>query len=496
MDIPASITTELDQTVEEVLASWKIPGIAVCVVKDDEVLLARGYGVRELGRPEAVDEHTLFAIASNTKAFTAAAVGMLVQEGKLDWDDPVSKYLPWFRLYDAHATGLMTVRDLLCHRAGLGTWAGDMLQFSTYPPREVLERVRHIEPAYPFRAGYGYSNLMFIAAGMVVEAVSGMSWDDFIRERLFTPLGFGDSVTAPMFFGTRTNIAAPHEEYEGEVRKVGYREDAGFGAAGSICGSVADLSRWLRMQLNGGQLEGKQILDPAILEETHTAQTLIRMLPEDQKMFPMRHITAYGLGWFMNDHDGRLMIRHTGGLDGMLSSTVMLPEERLGVVVLTNKLPNMGYLALSYHLIDRMRGVEGPDWFEKYREYEKNAHGKLEDAKKRLYAARVNDTHPSLPLEAFAGEYEAPVIGKAVIEAEGEGLHIHLKAHPSLTGVLSHWHYDSFMCKWDDPALGESLIPFTGDGQGHITGFKVTIREDWIDPLSHVFSRKADHEID
>ncbi len=489
MNTATFLETELDQTVEAVLRGWQIPGMAVTVVKDDQVLLAKGYGLRETSKPERVDEHTLFAIASNTKAYTATAVGLLVQEGLLGWDDPVTKYLPSFRLYDARATEMLSVRDLLCHRAGLGTYAGDLLQMSNYPVEEVMERVRYIEPAYPFRAGYGYCNLLFIAAGRVIETVSGMSWDDFIRERLFKPLGFVESVTAPRFFGERTNIAAPHEEIDGKVQRVSYREDAGFGAAGSICASVTDAAKWLRLQLGGGVLEGRQIVETDILEETHTAHTLIPMLPEERRLFPTRHFTAYGLGWFMNDHHGRKVIRHTGGLDGMLSSTVLVPEEGIGIMVLTNKLPNTGYVALPYTILDRLLGIEGRDWFQAYREFEGETRRKLEEEKEKVAAARTPGTRPGLPLEAFAGEYDAPIIGGATVRVEGGTLHIQLHAHPGLSGILSHWHYDSFMCKWDDPILGESLMPFTGDGQGHITGFKTRIREDWIDSAEHVFKR-------
>ncbi len=342
----------------------------------------------------------------------------------------------------------------------------------------------------PSRAGYGYANLMFIAAGMLIETVSGQSWDDFIRERLFEPMGFKDSLTAPRFFGDRANIAAPHEVIDGALQTVSYREDAGFGAAGSICASVADLSRWLRLQLGGGCLDGEQIVDAAVIEETHTPHTLIRMLPEEKKLFPTRHFNAYGLGWFMNDHNGRLVVRHTGGLDGMLSSTVLVPEEGLGIVVLSNKLPNMGYVALPYFILDKLLGNEGRDWFQAYREFEAANKDKLEEGKKKMLESRVSGTRPALPLQEFAGEYESSVLGGAVIQVQGEGLHIQLLAHPGLSGLLTHWHYDSFMCKWDDPVLGESLIPFITDGQGHVVQFGVKIREDWIDPLEHIYRKK------
>jgi CubicO group peptidase (beta-lactamase class C family) len=471
------------------MAEWKIPGLALAIVKDDEILLTKGYGLREGGKPERVDEHTLFAIASNTKAFTAAAIGVLVQEGKLSWDEPVTRYLPWFRLQDDHATQLITVRDLLCHRSGLGTWSGDMLQLSDYPAEEIIRRARHIPPSYPFRAGYGYCNLMFIAAGLVLEAVSGLSWDNFVQRRLFDPLGMTGSVTNSLFFGPRTIIAVPHVEIEGEVRPITNREEANFGAAGSICASAADIARWLRFQLGDGSLDGKRILETPILEETHTPQTLIPILPPDRKLFPTRHFTAYGLGWFMNDQDGRLVIRHTGGLDGMLSSTVLIPEEKLGVAVFTNKLPNVAYTALPYYILDQLMGESVRDWFHAYREFEQDNRRTLADAKQRLADARQSGTQPGLPLQAFAGEYDSAVLGAASVREQDGSLLLQLKAHESLTGKLTHWHYDTFLCTWDDPVLGESLVPFLTDGGGRVTEFHVTIRPDWIDPLEHIFKK-------
>ncbi len=189
MNVSADLQNDIDGFVQKAMQTWNIPGLALVIVKEKDVLYARGFGVREMSKPEPVDEHTLFAIASNTKAFTALAAGLLVQEGKLAWDDPVTRYIPDFQLYDSHTTQLLTVRDLLCHRCGLGTWSGDMLLLSNFSTDEIIRRLRYIPPAYNFRAGYGYSNLMFITAGRVIEAVSGMSWDDFIRERIFETVG-------------------------------------------------------------------------------------------------------------------------------------------------------------------------------------------------------------------------------------------------------------------------------------------------------------------
>jgi len=491
MDISTNLENEIESIVNKAMQAWNIPGLALVIVKDDKVLLSKGYGIRQIGKPDKVDEHTLFAIGSNTKSFTATAVGMLVQDGKLAWDDPVTKYLPTFKMYDPHATELITIRDLLCHRCGLGTWAGDVLLLSSYSTEEVVRRLQHIQPAYSFRAGYGYSNLMFITAGLIISTVSGLSWDDFIRQRIFEPLGMTDSVTNPRYFGDYANIATPHEDVKGKLQTVIYREDAHVGAAGSICASVSDIALWLRLQLNHGSLDGKQLVDASIIEETHTPHTPIRLTAIERKLFPSRHFSAYGLGWFLSDSHGRLIVRHTGGVDGMLSGVVLVPEEKLGIAVFTNKLPNAAFVVVPHYLTEKLLGLPPQGWIQIYADLDKEENAKAEKAKQQREEARVKDTRPSLVLEKYAGDYDSFILGGAVVSLPegGGGLHIQLQAHESISGTLEHWHYDTFLCKWDDPVLGESLIPFITDGQGQVTGFRVKIREDWIDPVEHVFRK-------
>jgi CubicO group peptidase (beta-lactamase class C family) len=489
MNTLTDLQKDIDETVNTAMQAWNVPGLALVIVKDDQILHSKGYGVREMGKPEKVDEHTLFAIGSNTKAFTATAVGLLVQEGKLAWDDLVVKYLPSFRLYDPHATQLMTIRDLLCHRSGLGTWAGDVLLLSSYPTEEIVRRLQHIPPAYSFRAGYGYSNLMFITAGLIIETVSGLSWDEFIRQRIFEPLGMTDSVTNPRYFGEYANIAVPHEDIKGKLQTVAQREDAHIGAAGSICASAADIALWMRMQLNNGSLDGKQLVDAAILEETHTPHTPIRLTAIERKLFPSLHFFAYGLGWFLGDSHGRFTVRHTGGVDGMLSNTILIPEEKLGIAIYTNKLPNMAYIVLGHHLLEKLIGAPVQDWIQIYRELEREGNAGVEKAQQQRTDARAKDTQPSFALEGYAGDYDSLILGGASLSVERGGLHIQLQAHETISGVLEHWHYDTFLCKWDDPVLGESLIPFITNGQGRVTEFHVKIREDWIDPVEHVFKK-------
>ena len=490
MSIPANFEQDTDNFVQKAMQAWNMPGLALTVVKDGQTVFAGGFGARNMHQPEAADKHTLFAIGSNTKAFTATAVGLLVQDGKLGWDDPVTRFLPDFQLFDPHTTQLITARDLLCHRGGLGTWAGDVLLLSGYPTEEIVKRLRHIPPEYNFRAGYGYSNLMFITAGMLIETVSGMSWDDFIRTRLFEPLGMTDSVTNPRYLKDRDNVAAPHEDVQGKLQTVVQRMDAHVGAAGSIHASAADLARWLRLQLDRGMLDGKQIVDAAVIEETRTPHTPMRLTPLERTLFPSRHFSAYGLGWFLSDTYGRFNVRHSGGVDGMLSFTAMIPEEKIGIAVLTNKLPGNAYAAVSNFLIESLLGMTPSDWVQTYLDIEKEGKEKEEQAKKQRDDSRGNDTSTSVAFLKCAGVYESAILGGATVGVERSGLHIQLQAHETISGRLEHWHYDTFLCKWDDPVLGESLIPFITDGQGQVAEFRVKIREDWIDPLEHVFRKK------
>ncbi len=487
------LINEIDGFVQKAMQTWNIPGLALAVVKDDQILHAKGYGIRDIGKPELVDEHTLFAIASNTKAFTAVALGLLVQEGKLGWDDPVTRYLPYFQLSDPHASQLMTIRDLVCHRSGLGTWAGDVLLFSSYSAEEIIRRVRHIPPQYDFRAGFGYSNLMFIAAGLVISAVSGLSWEDFIRTRIFEPLGMTNSVANPGLFGDNKNVATPHEEIKGSLQTVGYQVDTAIGPAGMICSSAADIALWLRMQLNRGCLDGKQVVDAAIIAETHTPHTIIKLSDLERRLYPTRHFSAYGLGWFLSDFHGRFVARHTGGVDGMLSSVLLIPEEKIGLAVFTNKLPNDAFMAITNFLTEKLLGVPPSDWIQIYLDLAKEDQEKQAGQTKE--ALRVQDTRPSLALEKYAGKYESGMLGGAAIQMDGDVLRLQLQASKTMTGTLEHWHYDTFLCKWDHPVWGESLVPFISNGQGEITEFRVKIREDWIDPLEHRFVKCAAAEI-
>lgn len=487
--LPAALS-DLDEYVAHALQAWDVPGLALAIVKDDALVHARGYGRRELGRPDPVDADTLFATGSNTKAFTATALGLLVHEGKLSWDDPVTRYLPGFELYDPYVTHAITVRDLLCHRCGLATWAGDFTAYgSIYTRAEVLQRVRHIRPAFGFRAGFGYSNLMFLAAGQIIPAVTGQSWEDFVAARLLKPLGMVRSTLSVQTLANAGDVATPHTRAGERLVAVPYRAADPLAPAGALNSSARDMAQWLRLQLGDGEYAGTRLVDAAVIEETRIPHTPMRLDPMARELFPTRHFSAYGLGWFLADHHGRLLVSHGGGIDGMLSQCGFVPEERLGVVVLTNYDHHALHNALFSYVIDAYLGAASRDssafLLERFRQMERQ----LAQTWQQAEAARVPRTQPSLPLDAYTGTYVDTVYGTATIAVEDGALCLRLGGHPDVAGRLEHWHYDTFLCRWSDPVLDRSLVPFTLDAQGKAVEFKLQIRPEFIDPLEYAFRR-------
>ena len=342
----------LDAYFTRALADWEVPGMSVAIVKDGRVVLQKGYGVRERGKPEHVDERTLFAIASNTKAFTAAAVAVLVDQQKVGWDEPVRSYLPRFELQDPLASADLRVRDLLSHRSGLGTFSGDLLWYNTtFGADEVLRRVRYLQPRFPFRTQYGYSNLMFLAAGEVVAAASGTSWDAFVQAQFLDPLGMADTLTSVRGLPGRDNVATPHGPVGTGARPYPWYSSAAGGAAGGLISSARDMTRWLLLQLGRGRLDGRQYFTDAQARTMWTPHVALTISRESETTSPTTHFNAYGLGWMLRDYHGRLIASHGGGLDGMYSAVAVVPDERLGVVVLTNGMTNIGD-ALVMRVID------------------------------------------------------------------------------------------------------------------------------------------------
>lgn len=352
----------LDAFIAAVQGDWPVPGLAVVIVKDGETILARGYGVRELNGSEPVDENTLFAIASNTKAFTSAALAMLVEEGKLSWDDRVQEHLPYFQLYDPYVSAEMRIRDLLSHRSGLGTYSGDLLWYGTgYSAEEVIRRTRFVPQAGPFRASYGYSNLMFLAAGEVVAAVSGMTWQDYVEEKILRPLKMDRTVTSTFDLSGMENVATPHKNRtDGIFPMEWYNWDA-MAAAGGIISSVSDMSRWMKLRLNHGQSDGLRLFSEESSWQMWTVHTPLGVSAGARGSQPSTHFRGYGLGWSLNDYQGRFVASHGGGYDGMFSRVVLVPEENLGIAVLTNSMTSIS-TAIANTILDVYLGAEARDW--------------------------------------------------------------------------------------------------------------------------------------
>ena len=470
---------EIDAYAAKAGQEWKVPGFAVAIVKDDKVVFVKGYGVRELGKPEPVDKDTLFAVASNTKAFTSAALATLVDEGKLRWDDPVTKYLPGFQLYDPYVTREMTVRDLLSHRSGLATFGGDLLWYeTTYPRAEIIRRIRYLKPVYGFRARYGYQNIMFLTAGEIVPAVTGKSWDDYVRERFFAPLGMTRTNTTLKELSASQNVATPHNEVEGRVRVVHYSNVDAAGGAAAINSTAAEMAEWVRLQLGRGTYQGKKFFSADRSREMWTPHTIVSGTSEAAEKFnPTVHFNLYGLGWGLSDYRGRKVVTHSGGLDGMTSRVALLPEENLGVVILTNsETPLQAFL--YYKIFDVFTGAPARDWSADYMARVKTARDREAAEAKKLEEARVPDTKPSLPLSAYAGTYGGQMYGDAKVSEEGGRLVVRLLPSPAYVGDLEHWHFDTFRIKWRDSVVypyPRGWVTFQLDPQGKVSEMKIDV---------------------
>jgi CubicO group peptidase (beta-lactamase class C family) len=474
----------LDGYIEAAMKQWEIPGLAIGIVKDDRLVYARGFGVRELGKPEKVTEKTFFAMASQSKAFTATALGLLVSEGKLGWDDPAIKHLPWFQMHDPYVTRELTVRDMLCHRCGLGTWQGDLIWYGSDLSRaEVLGRVRFLVPESSFRSRFGYCNLMFAAAGEIIPAITGVAWDEFLRRRFFEPMGMSRTNTDVRAMERLDDVARPHTLVKGKIVPIAYRVTPGSAPAGAINSCVKDWAQWIRLQINQGTLDGRRIVPARIIDETRTPQTLMGTRVAGARL----QFSAYGLGWMLREYEGRLLIAHGGGLDGMFSQTILVPEEKLGVVVLSNYDEQEFYEVLPYHVIDAYLDLEPNDRSGRLLKARKERERRAGDEEKDRPR---NGTRPSLDPSGYAGVYRHPAMGRATISVKDGKLFIQVERNPGLAGELKHRQFDTFQVEWADPYFRTSLIPFRLDERGRADEFRMKVRPDFVDPMEYRFARE------
>lgn len=466
-----------DDYANKAIKDWEVPGMAIAIVKDDKIVLARGYGVKKLGDPAPVDERTLFAIGSSSKAFTAASIAMMVDEGKLKWNDPAAKYLPGFEMYDPYVTRELTVRDLLSHRSGIER--GDFLWYGTENDRdEILRRTRFIRPSWSLRSNFGYQNLMFLAAGQIVGKMNGTTWDEFIEQRIFGPLGMTSSGTTIRDFKNGDNVAAPHAEFDEKVVPIAWRNIDNIAPAGSINSNVVDMAQWVRLQLGQGTYQGRRLFSSGTAKEMHSPQTIIPLAGSMELLYPEAHFLSYGLGWFLSDYRGKKVVEHGGAIDGMRAQVALLPEEKLGVVILTNMngtpLPHV----LMYKVFDAyLEGNRQKDWSGELLAKFKALQEQGKAAAKKQEEARVKDTRPSLPIEQYAGTYKNDLYGDVKVTHDAGKLTV--RFGPAFVSELEHWHYDTFRAKFRGAGETKALVTFGLNAQGKPDQLTLEIMPDY-----------------
>jgi CubicO group peptidase (beta-lactamase class C family) len=474
----AQTPAAIDSIVAHALKTFGNQGVAVAVVKDGKVIVAQGYGIKRLGAPEAVGPDTRFGIASNSKAFTATALGILVEEGKLAWDAPVVRYLPEFAMYDPFVTRELTIRDLLVHRSGLGLGAGDLLWWpaSTYDRKEIVRRLRHIKPATSFRAAYAYDNVLYLVAGEVIERVSGRTWEQFVKERILDRVGMTHSTVRHSDAAGPDDVAATHAEIEGKVRVIAPLTSDNTNPAGGINAGARDIAKWLLVQLDSGRLaDGTRLVSARTAREIWTGVTPMAAASAPSEIAPLsKQFNLYALGFQTNDFRGRKLLWHTGGLPGYLSWLGFVPDARVGVAVLTNTETPM-YAALGWSLLDYALGTAPPwDFVGGYAAVAKRQREALARARTATAAARDSLSRPSLPLAKYAGTYEDAWYGDVTVSLANGKLRLALGHTPQLQGELVHWQYDTFLARWDDREMrADAFVTFQLNPDGSIDQVKM-----------------------
>src|SRR5229473_1025434 len=474
-----TLPSDLDSYIARVLKTFEVPGLAVAIVKDGKVVLAKGYGVRKLGETTPVDENTLFGIGSNTKAFTSAALATLVDEGKISWDDPVYQRLPGFQMYDPYVSHEMTIRDLLTHRSGMGLGEGDLLFWppSTFTRAEIIHRLRFMKPASSFRSHFAYDNLLYIAAGQIIPAVTGKSWEDYVRERILLPLGMNRTNLSNAAFKSGDNYAWPHSKLDGRLQIIDFINLDNAGPAGSINSSVAEMAKWVALQLNRGKLPNSdaRLFSERQSREMWSAQTI---LPAGERPGPLSALSSkfadYGLGWGLRDYHGRKLVGHTGGVAGFVSRVMLVPEEKLGVVILTNAEEGFAFDSILFHLLDSYFGSGKTDWITALHDADESTRKEAEEEVKKQAGARASDSKPSLALEKYAGKYEDAWYGPASIRLENGKLIFSLDHTTAAVGDLEHWQYDTFKARWRDRTVEDAFVSFSLNAKGEIDHFTMS----------------------
>jgi len=477
-----SLPKALDDYLARAVKEWQIPGAAVAVVKDGRTVVAKGYGVRELGRPDPVDADTLFDIASLTKSYTAAAIASMVDEGLLDWDRPVRSYLPSLEFSDPYLTANVTLRDLLCHRTGIRNNAAPFRGHLTRA--QVVGLFRYLEPLHPFRTKWEYSNIGYALAGEIAASVAGMSWEEIVTRRILRPLEMSRTTASVEAAPGMGNCASGHVVTDG-VQRVAARgsERLSTAAAGAVQSSARDLAKWLLFQLGDGTFNGARILSAASMAEMHAPQVYVPTTEEFRKSRRLEHFAAYGFGWQVWDYRGHLVLWHTGNGDGQLAYMVLQPDAKLGIAILTNSWRTSVILnvAMANRILDSYLSLPTRDYVAEYRESWQKSEDKDAADEKALEASRLKNTSPALPLSAYAGTYRDGLGLDIVVAVEGEGLTFRYGG--GAPGALTHWHLDTFRLSWPNPYYQgrPAFASFDVDESGRVTGLRMELMRDKIE---------------
>ncbi|MDB5025230.1 MAG: serine hydrolase [Mucilaginibacter sp.] len=469
------IADSLDVYVNRALTNWRIPGAAVCIVKDGKVVIMKGYGIKELGMNNKVDENTLFMIGSNTKAFTATAMAMLQVQGKLSLDDKVTKYLPGFKLENQYAGQEASIRDLLCHRLGFRTFQGDFTFYNTNLTRnQVIEKMSHVKAAYPFRTQWGYTNSAFLAAGQIIPVVTGKSWEVFLRENIFAPLGMMNTLALTEDMPKSLNRTVPHTLVNGQLTAIPYCQIDGLAPADAISSSANDMSKWAIALLNDGKIGARQVIPLAAIQATRQPQELVGRV---------RHLNGesdyeiYGLGWFLQDYQQRQLVMHDGGVNGYLSSVTLVPGEHLGIIILTNTDHNEFFEALRWEIMDAYFKLPFRDYSQKYLAIFKAQQDAEDQKDKRLRDTVALNRQPALLSGQYTGKYLNDLYGTmTVTQGLNNDLEMRFEHHPKMYAHLQPLGGNRFYVTFSDPTYGRAVFPFTVEN-GKVTAVRVKVAD-------------------
>lgn len=484
---PSFIRDSLDNYIRKGLADWDIPGLAIVIIKDGQVVVQKGYGVKDMKGTSPVDENTLFMIASNSKLFTGTALAQLEVQRKLSLNDKITRYFPEYRLYENTSTELVTIRDMLSHRIGTKTFQGDFTFWNSALTRtEIMNKMRLLKPAGQFRQDYGYCNSCFLVAGEVIPKVTGQSWEKYIQDSLLTPLEMTRSTAISAGMETKENVAVPYTtSYTGSLRRVPYDQWDNLGPAASIISNVNDLSHWLRFQLDSGRYNGRRIMPFAVLQRTRDVN--ISTGSRKSSVYPM-HFRGYGLGLFAADYNGRQIYWHTGGAAGMVSNVCFVPEENLGIAILTNNDNQNFFEALRYQILDAYLQVSYVNRSQQFLQGFKSAQ-KTQLDEINVWKQRVKGNKPPLPLSSYTGTYENELYGTLNIIIKDERLAVRFNGHKNLTAYIDFMDNNNWLLQYDNIEYGIHIIQFqTADQQ--VKGVEIKVN-DFVEQDSYRFSKVA-----